>query len=201
MTSFGAKKIVTEGFMPTFKVQGQNEREVRSRYTNFPDVKPGLNHLKQLRAENYIHLKDAVGKNDFNATDLGQMVVLPSSFTGGPRYMHERTQDAMTYVRVHGRPDLFITFTCNPTWKDIIDALFSGQKLHVRHYIRARTKGKLFGDVRCYMYSVEWQKRGLPHVHILLWLQNRISSNIIDNVISAEIPDPEQDPLLYDIVK
>jgi len=51
------------------------------------------------------------------------------------------------------------------------------------------------------MYSVEWQKRGLRHVHILLWLQNRISSNIIDNVISAEIPDLEQDPLLYDIVK
>ncbi|VVC46433.1 Helitron helicase-like domain, partial [Cinara cedri] len=48
------------------------------------------NHQKQLRAENYIHLKDAVGRNDVNATDLGQMVVLPSSFTGGPRYMHER---------------------------------------------------------------------------------------------------------------
>jgi len=57
------------------------------------------NHQKELRAENYIHLKDAVGRNDVNATDLGQMmVVLPSSFTGGPRYMHERTQDAMTYV-------------------------------------------------------------------------------------------------------
>lgn len=128
--------------------------------------------------------------------------------------MHERTQDAMTYVRVHGRPDLFITFTCNPTWKDVTDALFSGQKPHNRHDIIARvfhikvkklmallTKGKLFGEVRCYMYSVEWQKRGLPHVHILLWLQNRISSNIIDNVISAKIPDPEQDPLLNDIVK
>jgi len=44
----------------------------------------------------------------------------------------------MTYVRVHGRPDLFITFTCNPTWKDIIDALFSGQKPHDRHDIIAR---------------------------------------------------------------
>ncbi|XP_050056156.1 uncharacterized protein LOC126549818 [Aphis gossypii] len=172
------------------------------------------NHQKQLIAENYIHLKDAVGKNYVDATDLGQMVVLPSSVTGGPRYMHERTQDAMTYVRVHGHPDLFITFTCNPTWKDIIDALFSGQKPHDRHDIIARvfhikvkklmallTKGKLFGDVRCYIYSVEWQKRGLPHFHILLWLQNRISSNIIDNVISAEIPDPERDHLLYDIVK
>lgn len=34
------------------------------------------NHQKQLRSENYIHLKDALGKNDVNVTDLGQMVVL-----------------------------------------------------------------------------------------------------------------------------
>ncbi|XP_022181031.1 uncharacterized protein LOC111041147 [Myzus persicae] len=164
------------------------------------------NHQKQLRAENYIHLKDAVGKNDVNATDLGQMVELTSSFTGGPKNMHERNQYAIT----HGRPDLFITFTYyNPTWKDIIDALFSGQKPHDRHDIIARvshikvkklmallTKGKLFGDVRCYMYSAKWQKRGLPRVHIkILWLKNRISSNIIDNTICAKIPDPEQDPL------
>ncbi|GFT05678.1 hypothetical protein TNCV_1045351 [Trichonephila clavipes] len=33
---------------------------------------------------------------------LSKMVVLPSSFTGGFRYMHERTQDAMTYVRHFG---------------------------------------------------------------------------------------------------
>lgn len=41
---------------------------------------------------------------------MGKIVVLPSSFTGGPRYMHERTQDAMTYLRHHGRPDLLITY-------------------------------------------------------------------------------------------
>ncbi|CAH2217696.1 jg1078 [Pararge aegeria aegeria] len=39
------------------------------------------------------------------------MVVLPPSFTGGFRYMNERTQYAMTYVRHYGRPNLFIT--CN----------------------------------------------------------------------------------------
>ncbi|XP_067930639.1 uncharacterized protein [Watersipora subatra] len=51
------------------------------------------------------------------------MVILPSSFTGGPRYMHERTQDAMTYVRNYGRPDLFITFTCNSKWDEISNEL------------------------------------------------------------------------------
>lgn len=50
-------------------------------------------------------------------------------------------------------------------------------------------KGKIFGQIRCDMYSIEWQKRGLPHVHILIWLYERIHSNQIDLFISAELPD------------
>ncbi|GFU82915.1 ATP-dependent DNA helicase [Trichonephila clavipes] len=58
---------------------------------------------------------------------LSKMVTLPSSFTGESRYMHERTQDAMTYVQHFGRPDLFITFTCYPKWPEIVDLLNQGQ--------------------------------------------------------------------------
>ncbi|XP_071642973.1 uncharacterized protein [Temnothorax longispinosus] len=172
------------------------------------------NNQAQLRADSYIHLRDAVGRQDADVAQLGQMVVLPSSFTGRPRYMHERTQDAMTYVRYHGRPDLFITFTCNPKWNDITDALLPGQKSYDRHDIIARVfhlkvkkmmallnKGSLFGKVWCFMYSVEWQKRGLPYIHILLWLEQRIFSDMIDKVICAEIPDPLKDSLLHNIVK
>lgn len=172
------------------------------------------NNQEQLRADSYIHLRDAVGTIDANADQLGQKVVLPSSFTGGPRYMYERTQDAMTYVRHYGHPDLFITFTCNPKWKDITNLTLPGQRPHDRHDIIARVfnlkvkkiiallnKGSLFGDVRCFMYTVEWQKRGLPHIHILLWLEQRIPPDMIDKVIYAEIPNPEQDPLLYNIIK
>lgn len=64
------------------------------------------NNQKQLRAEEYIHLQDAITA-DGNVNDIGRLFILPSSFTGSPRYMHERTQDAMTYVRHYGRPDLF----------------------------------------------------------------------------------------------
>ncbi|XP_024893230.1 uncharacterized protein LOC112468336 [Temnothorax curvispinosus] len=171
------------------------------------------NNQAQLRADSYIHLRDAVGRQDADVAQLGQMVVLPSSFTGRPRYMHERTQDAMTYVRYHGRPDLFITFTCNPKWNDITDALLLGQKSYDCHDIIARVfhlkvkmmallnKGSLFGKVWCFMYSVEWQKRGLPYIHILLWLEQRIFSDMIDKIICAEIPDPLKDSLLHNIVK
>ncbi|XP_044596943.1 uncharacterized protein LOC123273567 [Cotesia glomerata] len=50
------------------------------------------------------------------------------------------------------------------------------------------------------MYSVEWQKRGLPHAHILVWFIDKIRSEEIDSIISAEIPDPSTDQLLFDIV-
>jgi len=176
-------------------------------------------HQRQLRAENYVNLKDAVNRqtatNDqVSASDIGQAVILPSSFTGGPRYMHERTQDALTYVRKYGRPDLFITFTCNPNWEEITASLLEQQKPDQRHDLIARlfhqklkkmmqlfTSGCLFGNVICYMYTVEWQKRGLPHTHILLWLQQKLRSTDIDAVISAEFPDPDQDPVLFEVIK
>ncbi|GBP09456.1 hypothetical protein EVAR_91551_1 [Eumeta japonica] len=41
----------------------------------------------------------------------GYYLTIPQE--GSPRYLHEKIQDAMTYVRNYGRPDLFVTFTCN----------------------------------------------------------------------------------------
>ncbi|UYV67936.1 hypothetical protein LAZ67_5002546 [Cordylochernes scorpioides] len=144
---------------------------------------------------------------------LGQRIILPSSFVNSPRYLAEYTQDAFCYVRKFGRPDLFITFTSNPSWEELSAALLPGQKQLDRHDITARvfrqklvkfigalTKGQLYGAAVAWMYSVEWQKRGLPHAHILVWLANKLRPTQIDSVICAEFPDPIQDPLLYNIV-
>ena len=37
--------------------------------------------------------------------------------------MFEKQQDAMSYVRKFGRPDLFITVTTNPNWEEITSNL------------------------------------------------------------------------------
>lgn len=58
----------------------------------------------------------------------------------------------------------------------------------------------IFGPIKCYVYIVEWQKRGLPHVNIFQWLQDRTVPTNFDTVISAERPVPELDLLLHDIV-
>jgi len=55
------------------------------------------------------------------------MVILPSSFVGRPRYMQNLFQDAMSIVRVFGKPDFFITVTCNPKWPEIQKELREGQ--------------------------------------------------------------------------
>ncbi|UYV71164.1 hypothetical protein LAZ67_8001969 [Cordylochernes scorpioides] len=75
-------------------------------------------HQAQLRATEYINLLDAI-RTDRSYALIGRQVILPSSFVGSPRHMHEYAQDCMAYVRKYGRPDLFITFTCNPEWPDI----------------------------------------------------------------------------------
>lgn len=61
-------------------------------------------------------------------------------------------------------------------------------------------KQHVFGNTRCWMYSIEWQKRGLRHAHILIWLVERIRPDQIDDIICAEIPAPETDPDLHDVV-
>ena len=55
--------------------------------------------------------------------NIGKMVILPSSFTDSPRYLQQKYQDAIAMVREFGKPDLFITFTCNPKWREISENL------------------------------------------------------------------------------
>ena len=52
-----------------------------------------LNQTK-LRFEQYIHLRDAV-VNDGNTTNVGRLTILPSSYAGSPRNMHEYAQEAI----------------------------------------------------------------------------------------------------------
>ena len=169
---------------------------------------------KRLRAENYVHLCDVM-RNDQNPATVGQSIILPSSFTGSPRYMKEKTQDAMTYVRERGRPQLFITFTCKLLLNSLTDRLHkTAQDRNDRNDLIARvfhmtakafidvvTKGQLFGKTTCHMYTVEWQKRGLPHVHALFWLKDKITGTKIDDAIRAELPLQNEDPELHEMVK
>ncbi|KAF7841548.1 uncharacterized protein G2W53_003846 [Senna tora] len=84
---------------------------------------------KQLRSELYSCLTDVILRGDTNASHIGKRIVLPSNFTGGTRYTTQNFLDAMTICMWAGCADLFITFTYNPKWPEVIRAV---QRNHLR---------------------------------------------------------------------
>nr|GFA75634.1 hypothetical protein [Tanacetum cinerariifolium] len=57
--------------------------------------------------------------------------------------------------------------------------------------------------VKLLVYTIEFQKRGLPYCHILLWLKTEdkiTTTGKINEYISAEIPNKDEDPELYQLV-
>ena len=65
------------------------------------------------------------------------------------------------------------------------------------------------GKVKDYFYRVEFQNRGSPHIHMLMWIEDAkmFEKNsddevtaFIDDYITSEMPDEETDPELFEIV-
>jgi hypothetical protein len=104
-----------------------------------------------LRSESLQGLVDAVGAGHMDGSEIGKKNILPSSFTGGRRYMIENFQDAVAIARVHGCPDIFTTFTCNPKWPEITEALLPepGQKPHTRADITVRVYHMKLDEYLC----------------------------------------------------
>ena len=171
---------------------------------------------KALRADTYKNIRDEIDKRvpltdkvraGDEAVRFGKKVILASSYVGSPRWYNGQFQDGMAICREYHKPDFFITMTCNAKWSEITDELRQGETVEDRPDLVARvfklkkdqliqdirTK-KVFGKVPAMLWVIEFQKRGLPHVHILVILADDdrvLSSTDVDNVICAQLPpDP-----------
>ncbi|XP_072062160.1 uncharacterized protein [Arachis hypogaea] len=136
---------------------------------------------EKLRAKIYKGLRNAVLNEKTEASSLSKCIVLPATFIGGARYMIQNYQDAMAIYKSIG------------LFKEKLDMLI--KDIH---------KNKLFGISTIVIYTIEFQKRGLPHAHILLFLaaQDKFPApKDIDRTILAEIPDRTLDPKYYEAVK
>ncbi|XP_026400148.1 uncharacterized protein LOC113296022 [Papaver somniferum] len=95
--------------------------------------------------------------------------------------MSEIYQDSMAITRFHHHPDIFLTMTA----KEI-------------------KKGNVFGTVVAHVHTIEFQKRGVPHIHTLIFLDGPEKIHTVEQVdkfVYAEFPDEETDPVLFETVR
>ncbi|CAH9117164.1 unnamed protein product [Cuscuta europaea] len=143
---------------------------------------------KKLRADVYNGLTDAVVRGETNPQTQGRRIILPSSFTGGARWPEIEREVKKEGVRPEDRPDL-------------VTRVF---KIKLNNLIADLKDQKIFGHPRALVYTIEFQKRGLPHAHIVLFLQPEFKlkeCEDIDKVISADFPDLNLDYELYNAVQ
>jgi hypothetical protein len=140
--------------------------------------------------------------------------------------MYQLFQDSMAICRFCRKPDLFLTMTANPNWPEIKEALLkfarnddedneTRQQASDRPDIVARVfnekkdallaeiKSGLFGAIAGLVYTTEFQKRGLPHIHLLIFLQTPYKirdARHVDSIISAKLPDRNAQPILWNAV-
>lgn len=126
-------------------------------------------------------------------------------------------QNALALLRIFGSSDLFITFTANPNWIEIKDAIFPGQSpcdrldivacvffLKCKSLLKDIMEKSIFGAAVTYVYTIEYQKWGLPHMHLIVFmdpLAHLSMPSCVDSHISAEFPDEDAELILFDLVK
>ena len=128
----------------------------------------------------------------------------------------------MTVVRAKGKPHLFITVTCSTEWREIARELGTYQKPQDRPDIVSRvfnakltallaeikgtrTKPGIFGTCIECLHVVEMQQRGYPHAHLAVILKDDgdlpCHASNFEKYTTAEIPDEEKNPRLFELVK
>ena len=170
----------------------------------------------KLYVENYSgllhYLERQRTNNNAGAVGPGRVVILPSSHEGSPRAMRELYMDAMSAVAQHGKPSVFVTVTCNPKWPEI-ELMRRGRKASDIPHIEARVFKMYLRDIKHdlwvngvagktihNLHVIEFQKRGLPHAHILLKFsaEDEVSTaDDVDSLVCAEIPDKDLFPNLH----
>ncbi len=88
--------------------------------------------------------------------------------------MGQLYQDAMATIRKFGKSDLFVTFTCNPKWKEITNAFLPGQTTKDRldlvtrvfnlklHALLKDIKDGVLGNVITKIWVMSFKKEACP---------------------------------------
>jgi hypothetical protein len=174
------------------------------------------NNQKTLCSDVYKGLVDAVAAEpDTEAHNLGQRTILPSTFPGSSWNMVQYCQDVLAINHHFKGADIFMTVTADPNWPEIQAELLPGQTTADRPDLVSRVfKAKvavIMNDIKkgalrvsvAHIFTIEFQKRGLPHMHLIIFLHHDYklrTADDVDSLLSAQLPDPYTQPELYHLV-
>ncbi|KAE8218337.1 hypothetical protein CF319_g7769, partial [Tilletia indica] len=164
------------------------------------------------RARNGVaHEVDQINGDDREEDEASFNAALPSSFVGSRAHRAEHVADALALAKRYGRPFGMLTLTTNPEWEEIREALHPGQTATTVPQITIRVfRSRLskvvalfkatFGDFTYIVQVTEFQRRGLPHAHIVFGTDPECPVEFLDKVVSAQIPGEDQ-PRLRALVR
>ncbi|XP_028787683.1 uncharacterized protein LOC114743628, partial [Neltuma alba] len=142
-------------------------------------------YQKELKADLYQGLIDALLTGERSTPSTGKRIILPSFLHSWQEVTRLIENESLSSAN---KPEILCR-VFHMKLKALMDTI---------------KKKKIFGTVIIDVHTIEFQKRGLPHAHILLFLNQRDQpkySEDVDKVISAEIPNLDEEPQLYDLVK
>ena len=172
---------------------------------------------QQLRVGDYEHIRQIHQRTNPGAEpgDAGYPIILSSTFPGSIRNMRNHYFNIMKMAEHLDKPDLFITITLNGNRQEISRLLPEDYKkymnrpdmcsrvfeLSMKKFFDLMSKKHVLGRMKAHAGTREYQKTGLPHLHSVWWLEEKIqSAEDLDKFICAEIPDPLEEPELYALV-
>ena len=156
------------------------------------------------------------------------------SVRGIKQYWFIRQSELRCMIREWGSPTLFLTFSCaeyeSPNITEYLrrvndvsasydigklcteDPISVSRKFSLKFHAFFHTvlvKGEVLGKVEYFYWKKEYQARGAPHYHVLLWIRDApvIGQDDPDRVlawiqerITCHLPDNESDPELHRLV-
>lgn len=147
-----------------------------------------LDYIRRGREKQYQALlqqaRDQEPPSDGSMESLRGSITLPSSFFGSRVWASQEVADSLAICRAKGKPSFFITINMNPNWPEIKSQLGPGQSASdipviVCRVLKAGLENAIakmrlkFGHTIYMVRVIEFQKRGLPHAHIVLKVRQK----------------------------
>ena len=172
--------------------------------------------------------------NTANESLEANLSTMFQSIRGTKQYWFTRKSELQCMVREAGPPTLFLTFSCAEyesadinSYLHIVNDVPQGynigklctedpvsvsrqfsSKFHAFFQI-VIIKGQVLGHVTHYYWKKEYQARGAPHYHVLVWIEDAPVigeaehdevTAWMDSRITCHIPDQNSDPDLHNLV-